>query len=332
MTRRLASTGFALALAGCGAPASEPQARVETPAPEPAAEALPSAVPAALRAVVVLEPPRVEIGDPFTVEIAVVTPPDHKVAPAHVPKGVEGLWILDAERPSVDREPGRWVHHQRFRARARATGALTWPALELGVEAPDGTRQIVTSPERPFRVSSLLDEHPERRSFFSYRGPRLSEPRGGGPWLPALLGALFALGGVGLLALVRRARRATEAVGPAGVEALDTSAAEEVALAALARAEAALDDPVRALDLASEALRDWAATRAHAPGLRAASTEELAGSKAPFLITTRYQPFVALLRDLDALRFPRLEPDAIAPARDAIARTAGFVARSRARR
>ena len=320
-----------LALGGCGERPSDDAPAGEPAAPEASEEPARSALPAAFRAVVVLEPPRIEIGDPFTIEIAVVTPPGHSVAPAPVPKAVEGLWILDAERPSVDREPGRWVHHQRFRARARSTGPFTWPALELGVEGPDGARRIVTAPERPFEVSSLLEEPPERRSFFSYRPPRLVAAEGSGPWLPALLGALFALAGVALFSLVRRVCSASDAEAKALAEGPGSSAAEDDALAALARAEAALDDPQHALDLASEALRDWAATRARAPGLRAASSEELAEAKAPFLLSTRYAPFVALLRELDALRFPPLETDAPARARDAIASTAAFVARSRAR-
>jgi len=324
--------GLSLGLAlGCGERPSDDAPALEPAAPEASEERARTALPAAFRAVVVLEPPRIEIGDPFTVEIAVVTPPGHRVAPAPVPKAVEGLWILDAERPSVDREPGRWVHHQRFRARARSTGPFAWPALELGVEGPDGTRRIVTAPERPFEVSSLLEEHPEQRSFFSYRPPRLVDAEGSGPWLPALLGALFALAGVALFSLVRRVRSASDAATLALAEGPGSSAAEDEALAALAGAEAALDDPRHALDLASGALRGWAATRARAPGLRAASSEELAEAKAPFLLSTRYAPFVALVRELDALRFPPLETDAPARARDAIARTAAFVARSRAR-
>ena len=103
----------------------------ETPlAPEPAAEppaaaadaSAPEPPPMTLRASVVLEPPRIEIGDLFTVEVAVVTPPGHRVAPAQVPKAIPGLAIVDAERPSVSHEPGRWVHHSAS-ARARARPA-----------------------------------------------------------------------------------------------------------------------------------------------------------------------------------------------------------------
>jgi hypothetical protein len=323
--------GLALA---CG-PGEEPR----TPEPAPAAEAAtavpgaglapvagagpaPVAPPASLRASVVLEPPRIEIGDVFTVEVAVVTPPGHRVAPAQVPKAVPGLVIMDAERPSVERGPGRWVHHQRFRARARSTGPLRWPALELGVEVPDGARQTVTAPERPFEVVSLLDEQPERRSPFSFRSPRLAE-EGSGPWLPALLGSLFTLAALGLVALVRRARRGGEA-SPAlapGAEPEDVTAL----LAALGRAEAE-GDPVRAADLASEALRAWAAERFRAPFLRSATTEELAVRPPPFLLTTRYATLVAALAALDALRFPPPRDDVRLALADALARARAFAA------
>jgi hypothetical protein len=335
-----AAIALVLALAGCGdEPARETSSAAQTKEVATSSEAQPSEViepggaraPANFRASVVLEPPRIEIGDTFTVEIAVVTPPEHRVAPAPVPKALAGLWILEAERPSLDREPGRWVHHQRFRARARATGPFMWPALELGVEGPTGSKQSLSTPERPFEVTSLLAEHPERRSFFSYRAPPLAEVGGSGPWLPALLGALFALAGVALFAFVRRVRSARTDAAPGDSDATGSGAADDAALAAFAHAESALGDPVRAADLASEALRGWAAARARTPSLQAASTEELAARAAPFLIATRYAPFLALVHELDALRFPPPQADRAALARDAIARAAAFVARSRVR-
>jgi hypothetical protein len=316
LSRVGAALGLALASFVAGAADGEP----ETSAPP--------TPPALVRATVVIEPPRIEIGDTFSVEIAIVTPPDHSVAPAPVPKAVEGLWILDAERPSVDRQPGRWVHHQRFRARARATGPFTWPALEVGIEGPDGARRVVHVPERPFVVSSLLAEHPERRGFFSYRAPRLEASGERGPWLPALLGALFALAGVGLVAGVRRARGAAAAAARALAEAPAPGGDAAAALEALRHAGAEAEDPVRAANLACAALRDWAAERSRTPGLRSATAEELVARPAPFLLSTRYEAFVGLVRELDALRFPPSQPGATARARAAIARAAELVARS----
>lgn len=315
---RAAALGLAWLALGCGAgddsraPGPPPGTHRAEAAPSPA----PAPPPASLRASVVLEPPRIEIGDVFTVEVAVVTPPGHHVAPAPVPKAVPGLVIMDAERPSVDREPGRWVHHQRFRARARSTGPLRWPALELGVESPDGERQTVTAPERPFEVVSLLDEQPERRSPFSFRSPRLAD-EGSGPWLPALLGSLFTLAALGLVAVVRRVRRGAETA----LALAPTADPENVSalLAALGRAEAEAD-AARAADLASEALRDWAAERFRAPFLRSATTEELAVRPPPFLLTTRYAALLAALAALDALRFPPPRDDARRALADALAR------------
>ena len=272
-----------------------------------------------------LEPPRVEIGDLFTVEVAVVTPPGHRVAPAPVPKAIPGLAIVEAAIPSVDREPGRWVHHQRFRARASATGPLRWPAVELGVEAPDGSRLVVLAPERPFEVVSLLAENAERRSPFSFRRPHLDDG-GRGPWLPALLGSLATLAALALISGVRRVRRGAALVpGHLPGAALDEAVAAAV-LAALAAAEAEASNPVRAADLASEALRSWAAERFRAPRLRSATTEELAREGPPFLLSTRHAALLALLESLDALRFPPLRESRGLELRAALARAREFVA------
>ncbi len=288
-------------------------------------EAQETALPAQLSATVVIEPPRIEVGDAFQVEIAVITPPDHQVPTAPVPKAIDGLWILDAERPEVDRQPGRWVHHQRFRARARAVGSFHWPALELAVEGPDGAQHVLSVPARPFSVVSLLAEHPERQSFFSYREPRRPNGSRTGPWLPALVGALFTLGAVGLASWVRRARSGETAPAPGGVPPPPTGQTAQ-ALAALRRAAAVAGDPVHAANLASLALRDWAAERGRSPELRAATVEELAARPAPPALASRYEGFVALVRELDDLRFPPRGPDAEARTRAAIGRTLAWVA------
>jgi hypothetical protein len=312
LSRVISALGLALLAIGAEAARAEP----ETSPP-----------PAQLRATLVIEPPRIEVGDPFDVELAVVTPPDHVVLPAPVPKATPGLWILEAERPSVERQPGRWVHRQRFRARARATGSLVWPALDVEIEAPDGTKSVLRAPERPFEVSSLLAEHPEQPSFFRYRTPELERSGARGVWLPALFGALFALAGVGLFAWVRHVRLASAAAARALAELPAPSGADGAALEALRHASAAADDPVRAADLASAALRAWAAERSRTPGLRAATLEELSARTAPFLFTTRYARFVELVRELDALRFPPPAPGGAVRASETIDRACDFVAR-----
>jgi hypothetical protein len=319
---RSGTLAAALLALACGA--SEPP-----PAAEPAAEAAPTATApsppdATLRAAIVIEPPRIEIGDVFEVEVAVVTPPDHRVAPAQVPKAMPGILIVEAALPSVAQEPGRWVHRQRFRARARATGPFRWPALELDVEAPDGARERVVAPERPFEVVSLLEEQPDRRSPFSFRSPRL-EGGGSGPWLPALIGSLMTLAALGLLALVRRVRNA-EPAAVAAAPLLGAPDEESAALLAALRDAEAEADAVRGADLASEALRAWAAERFLAPRLRSATTEELAGLAPPFLLTTRWAALRAALAALDAVRFPPRREGAHAELARALAHARALVA------
>jgi hypothetical protein len=317
---RRAALAALLALA-CGA--DEPPRAAATASQAPAEAPRPP--DPTLRAAVVLEPPRIEIGDVFEVEVAVVTPPGHRVAPAPVPKAVPGLAIVDAALPSVEQEPGRWVHRQRFRARARATGPLRWPALELEVEAPDGGRQRVVAAERAFEVVSLLEEQPDRQSPFSFRSPRLDGAPGRGPWLPALLGSLMTLAALGLLTLVRRARSG----GPAGAVApAPTGASDDESAALLAELHAAEAhaDPVRGADLASEALRAWAAVRFLAPRLCTATSEELAALTPPFLLTTRWAALRETLEALDALRFPPPREGARSELGRALARARAFVA------
>jgi hypothetical protein len=288
-------------------------------------ETQPAAIPAQLSATVVIEPPRIEVGDAFWVEIAVITPPDHRVPLAPIPKAIDGLWVLDAGRPELDRQAGRWVHHQRIRARARAVGEFRWPSVEVPIEAPDGSQHVLTVPPRPFSVVSLLAEHPTQRSFFSYREPQGDAKGRSSPWLPAIVGALFALGAVALISWVRRARNEEATRSPRDVRHSPNGDTPR-ALAALRNAAAAASDPVHAADLASLALREWAAHRGRDAGLRAATAEELAYRTAPPLLASRYEGFVSLVGELDALRFPPLGPDAEARARDTIGRTLSFVA------
>jgi hypothetical protein len=316
----LLALGAGLLGPGCGAePPQPPAPEAESAAPAPATP------PLSLRASVVIEPPRIEIGDLFDVEVAVVTPPGHHVPPAPVPKAIPGITVVAAERPDVVREAERWVHRQRFRARARATGQFVWPALELTVEAPDGALTRVPAAERPFEVASLLAEQPERREPFSLRSARLPEAPGAGPWLPALLGSVFTLAALALAGWVRRLRApAPGETAPA--PPLDARAeAARLALAAFERARARGGEPAAAADLASVALRRWAAERFRHPALCAASTEELASRPAPFLLGGRHAALVALLQELDALRFPPAGPGAAGALAGALDRARDFV-------
>jgi hypothetical protein len=285
---------IALALA-CGERAGEPGAPEAAPAP---------------RAAVVIEPPRLRVGDVAHVEVAVVTPPDHAVAPLHPPDpaALGPLWLLDAEALEVERQGARWTHRTRLRVRAREVGAGEFPALRVEVVGPEGARsELVTEPRR-FEVVSVLPSYPERVAPFSYRLP---EPPAGG--LSALgaaaAGAAGALGALAVVAAVRRGRR-----GAALRRAAALPAAEppwRAALAELELAAAAIDtDWRRSADRAGQALRGYVARRFGWPVDRC-TTEELTALAPPFALALRWLPVVPWLRALDELRFrPGSEPDA----------------------
>jgi hypothetical protein len=269
---------------------------------EPEAPARPVA-PTSLRGGIVIEPPRLTIGETARVEIAVITPPEHRVPPLAPPERLEGLWVLASEPPLVERSPGRWVHRLGYQVRARATGRFAWPAQTVRVTAPDGSASSLELDERPFEVVEVGPDFPDQESFFSYRTPA-PEAAQRGFWLPALAGAFFALAGVALLLFVRRVRRQR---APA-LELRSSGrppAAWRTAQAALASAAALVaDDRIRAADIASAALRLYAARRFGHPAL-ARTTEELERVEpvSGRLAARRWPELLALLRDLDAVRF-----------------------------
>lgn len=278
-------------------------------APEPAAG--PPPAPVTPRATTVLEPPVLEIGDTAVVEIAVATPPGFEVTPPEPPEEVPGLWLLGAEVPQVARTPERHVHRTRFRVRARDTGAFVWPAQPLEVVDAAGEPVPLTAPERPFEVVSQLGEDDAPQSFLSYRtAPVEGAQTGPGAALAALAGALGALAAVGLVLLVRRVRAAERgARAGEGAPALvglvaPWRAAHATLEAAQTQAEA---EPQRAADLVASALRVLAARRLD-PGLLTRTTEELAARPAPPGLESAWTELVALLRELDALRFAPGDP------------------------
>jgi len=286
--RRAAALGFAvlggLAIA-CGAGDA---------APRPAA-------PLSIRGGVVIEPPELTIGDTARVEIAVVTPPDHRLEPPATPEAAPGLWILAAELLPTEREAGRWVHRARFLVRARETGEFAWPAQTVWVEAPKGERISVSLAERPLRVVSVSREFPDRIEPFSWRGPR--EPgRARDFLLPAAFGAAAALAALALAALVRRARRAGRESEPGPVAAAPVSPAREAEEALEAAAARIDDDPVAAADAASAALRLFVLRHTGAPA-HVSTTEELRAMAPPFLLARRWPELLGLLASLDAARF-----------------------------
>jgi len=264
----------------------------------------PPSAPASLRGTVVMEPPRIGIGETAIVEVAVISPPGHRVAPVPTPERVEGFWILGAEAPSIERSASRWIHRTRFQIRASKTGRFAWPAQRLEVEAPDGTRSTVEIEERPLSIEEVSGEFPGREVFFPVRTPPPPEGWTHGFLLPAAAGALAALSFVGLVALVRRPRsRAAERVRSSAGEDATRAARSALEIAS----ELAPRDPCRASDLASGALRLHLSRRFRIPAMTR-TTEELDAAEPPQALAASWPALVALLRSLDGVRF--LPPDA----------------------
>jgi hypothetical protein len=267
----------------------------------PAESGAPPQAPVAIRGGVVIEPPELTIGQTATVEVAVVTPPNHRLEPFEGPAAVEGLWILGVEQPPPDRTEGRWVHRVLFRVRSRTTGDLVWPAAIVFVGTPDGDRIPVALAERPLRVAEIAGEHSERTEPFTYRAAR-DEASERSFLLPALLGAGLTAAALALAAVVRRARAARSAAAAVPAEAPRVSPdvrAERALDAAIAAIEV---DPVGAAGAASAALRAWIAERSGAPG-PAATTEELAALVPPFAVSRTWPELLAILGRLDLARF-----------------------------
>jgi hypothetical protein len=258
------------------------------------------AAPAGTRAALVFEPPQVAVGEVSEVEIAVTTPPGHRVRPPAPPEALDGVWIIGIEPPRLEKQPGRWVHRMQVRLRAREVGEFIWPASRVAVESPDGQVREIELEERPFQVVSVFPEFPQQRTPFGLE----TAPAREGPGVPALVagaaGAGLALSGVAAVALVRRRARARPGQTPSR-PALPPS--WEEARQALDAAAAGLnDDPVATADCASAALRRYV-TRRFGPDAIVRTTEELAAARPPRGARSRWPVFVELLQRLDSARF-----------------------------
>lgn len=268
-----------------------------------AREAAPPApgAPPTPRAAFVLEPASLELGQVSEIELAVVTPPGERPHPYAPPAEVPGLWILGAEALPVEQEPTRWIHRTRIRVRARAPGDVQWPAARIEVDAADGSASALEAPALALEVHSPLGEEPARRAPFGPRAPAAGA-RGSEPWGPAAAGALTALSCVGLVALARRraARlRDSAAAAPAPAGPAPWECAAEQLASARARAAA---EPFAAAFALSSALREYAAARFGADAV-ARTGEELARAEPPFAARSRWPALLAILSELDALRF-----------------------------
>jgi hypothetical protein len=275
----------------------------EEPAPPPAS---PSP-----RAVLLLEPPELGIGDVAVVELAVVTPPGYHARPFEPPPELPGFWLLDAATLPVEKRPTRWLHRTRVRIRARETGHFAWPAGSVAIESPDGELAELPVEALPLEVTSVRPSFPERRTPFGAR--RLPAPSDGGSrWSAAAGGAAAALAGVALVAWGRRRlrrRRRWEAPPLDAPEPPWRRVRGELREAGAVGA----GDPLAAAHLLAGALRRYMAGRFGADAV-ARTTEELEASAPPFGATSRWPTFLAILRGLDEFRFLPLDEAADRPA------------------
>jgi hypothetical protein len=263
----------------------------------------PGLAPPFLRASFVLEPARVRIGEPVALELVVVTPPGHHVQPIEPPTAVEGFWLLGVEPLPVEREPTRWIHRTRLHLRARELGVFLWPVQKVEIDGPDGARAQLEVPAHTIEVASVLPEHAQRSTPYGLRAPP-PFPSDRGLLASAAIGGLVTLFLVGLVALVRRERGLRRSRGRAASSPEETSAWEET-LSVLSGA-AAEPDVRCAADTAALALRRYAARQFRAP-THSATTPELRGAAAPYLMHARWPAFLGLLEALDEARF---RPDA----------------------
>jgi len=327
----IAALSAALFASGCGdAQAHDASAPTRSDARAPT---LPDArAPTLPRAALVLEPPRIGVGEVATLEIAVAAPPGHALRPLALPEAPAGIEVLGVDALPVERQSSRWLHRTRVRVRAREVGALTWPGGVVEIEAPDGSLATLALEALALEVGSVAPEFPERSLPFGVRRPADEEASDRGALEGAAVGAVLALLGVAAVRVLRRrsAGRAAPAPPPEATPAPPPP--WEEARAALSRARAlASADPFDASDLAALALRRYAERRfaIDAPArtgagfpisLLACTSEELAASPAPFAATTRWPILISALRALDAHRFrPRDTPEARAALERALA-------------
>lgn len=280
------------------------------------------AAPAQARAVLVLDPPVVAVGEMADLELAVVTPPGQEVRPPELPDRVPGFWLVEREPPETVKEPSRWVHRTRLRLRAIEVGRFEFPGGSVEVGSPEaGTKELHYDP-LPLEVTSTLAAHPGRGTPYGVRTLPLRDALRGGRLTAFAAGAILALAGMGLLLLARRRLSAREpgALLPAPGRPPAWQTARE-RLAAARRL--ASDEPRRALDLAACGLRGFAVDR-FGGDATVRTTEELAVAEPPFTMTTRWARFTALLSELDAARFPAEVAEA-ARVHELLADVASFV-------
>ena len=305
----VAITAALVALIGCGAPPEEPADQA----------------PPALRATLAIEPPILHIGDVTTVEIVVVTPPEHRVLP-YAPPSIPGLWLLEAQPLDPELGAQRWVHRTRLRVRPREVGHQLWPASQVVVETADDRRESLALPERELEVVSVMPDFPERSEPFGLRTPDRATARGGF-WLGAGLGALAGMLAMGIaLAIRRRTVAGTGALRSEHTEEGDDALWHWAERELQAASEHLPDDPRAAANRAALTLRRYTATRFRVD-IESASTEEIAATSPPLRMRSHWPLLVRVLRQLDGERF---RPSSTATDRGADASTRRIIEEVRA--
>jgi hypothetical protein len=263
------------------------------------------------QAAVLIEPPRLRVGDVAAIEVSVVTPPGYRVHPLKPPASVPGLWLLDAETLPVEADGVRQLQRTRIRVRARETGAFEWPALRVEIEDAGGARSDLVTAARPFEIVSVLPSFPERVEPFSYRRPPAGSDAAS-PFWAAAAGSLGTLALLAVVAIARRARRRSRArAGAAAARAASQPWVEAIDTLAAARGMADADWR-HAAGLGACALRRYLARRFDV-AVESLTTEEIAALPAPLRADSRWPAALACLRDFDAERF-RAQSDASASA------------------
>jgi hypothetical protein len=282
------------------------------------------APPTSARATLLLEPPVLAVGEVARLDLAVITAPGQLVRPPQGPESTGGIAILERSPIATRRETTRWVHTVTMRVRALEVGVFELAAGEVEVELPDGTLESLLVPPLGVEVVSVFPEHAAQGSPYGVRRLPMRNLPGVSALGAFLAGAGLALASVAFVVLLRR-RMGAEPETSAAPEA-PTRRAFDVATEALAQArEQVAHDPRGALDAAAHMLRSYADARFRAD-LAARTVEELSLADPPFLLTTRWPAFLALLTELDGERFPRdLDAGAVASLLD---RAHAFIAES----
>ena len=267
--------------------------------------------PVTPQAAVLIEPPRLRVGDVAAIEVVVVTPPGHRVHPLKPPASVPGLWLLDAEALPVESTRARQLQRTRIRVRARETGSFEWPALRVEIEDASGARSELLTAARPIEIVSVLPRFPERVEPFSYRMPAADRDAMAPLWA-ATAGSLATLALLSLIAIARRVRQRSRARAAAATGiAASQPWVEALAAITAARSEANADWR-RAGGLGARALRRYVARR-FGVAVESLTTEEVAAITRPLRAASRWPVALDCLRDFDAKRF-RAHSDASATA------------------